>query len=759
MFKKYKNLLSRLIRTKKGVLLLVFLFVGLFAIVRPTQAFIGTGLFDYAMSAMGGLADLGGWAFAIFFSLFLGVGISTALVGVSASLLEWSMSLPVNVMDNALVTSGWEFVLGLVNLFFILILIYIALSYILKMENLGMKKALPNLIIIALLINFSLLLVGIFVDVATFFQNTILDAMGGNVDLAHKTIETLTGGAGRLTSYLAMTLGASMVGLAIPFADIATMIANIGLSLAFLPNIVSGLFITLFNIIVGLIFLFYTVLFIARIIVIWLLAIFAPLAFMSYILPGTRKFFNQWIHTLLSWSFLGIIALFLVMLGLKLAGGVMGEGGLLNVGDWTDLPQYVAFYVFFTVYFVISLLVSKKLAPMGSEIVWRFGGMTANRVGKWATPRAKRWKDVAKLQRQKRTLGAAQRLERIEKTGSQGWQDKLRKGVGLDRMQKWTIKQRGGVDLAEATAMATRRQLIHGQRVKLSAKTRDMDNAGKKALYQGEITKHWQTPKALRSKEKTAALMELLAETDGLKQEHRNSGMFLEACEAGGEVNNAKKNPTRKAVLGKMLQWGTSAERKDGIDKMAPANLDKLSYDAKKSDEIIKEVVGTLRVNLINRLGAQSKEVLEKTQKEINRTLGEAWKNYPSSLQNLNNKALQELKQKLVVLRSFHAPAANLGFPKYGTPKAIKNKIEAIDTKLSSIQRTISKGRTTSESRTKTTSSSPPETAPSSTPSMPRTPSPPRTSPSTEERIKNLEARYSKMGKIKKTIKKVFKKE
>ncbi|MBA7642419.1 hypothetical protein ES703_50112 [subsurface metagenome] len=631
---------------------MVFLFIGLFAIAKPSQAFIGTGLFDYAMSAMGGLADMGGWAFAIFFSLFLGVGISTLLVGTSAHLLEWSMSLQVN-LGNSLVTSGWQFILGLANLFFILIFIYIALSFILRLDTLRMKKALPNLIIIALLINFSLLLVGVFVDVATFFQNTILDVMTEEgKGLTSTTIEALTGGANRLTTYLAITLGASMVGLAIPFADIVTMIATIGLSLAFLPNIVTGFFITFFNIIVALIFLFYTVLFMARVIVIWLLAIFAPLAFMSYILPGTRKFFDQWIHALLSWSFLGIIALFLLMLGLKLIGGTMS--GLTAIGGHEDLPQYIIFYTFFTIYFVISLIISKKLAPMGTEVVWKYGGMAINKGGAWGAQRFKRLTTKAMMRSQQME---ARIREKEEKKIALTRREKMAKWPA-----KWTVRRIGGAELAEPKAMAARRRLVHEERSKLSASIKDMDDKGKQAFLQAEIARHKKRPEKLRNKEKTAALQELLVETKAPMENSRS--LFDEASKAGGK-------PTRDKVLERSLHWGTDSEIDKRINTMNPADIDKLSKEARNNTDVIKKMVETMRIDFVTRLGSQSLEVRKKIQDHIDKTLGEKWRRGGKFE---GERGRKELRFLLGIHNSPTASSQN--WPTYGTPTEIKKKLK-----------------------------------------------------------------------------------
>ena len=365
MFQKIK--IEKL--NKKRFLILFLIFIGLFVVAEPGSAFV----FDPAKAAMSGLAELGGQLFAIFVAFFVALFSSHWLVELSSRLLDWAMTLPVNLMaDNELVEAGWTFIRDLVNLFFALALVAIAMAFILKIESFEIKKSLPRLIIIALLVNFSLLLVGAFIDIATILQNTII---GGAqmAELVHNTTKPLYNVWTEASKAVVGIIIAWTITAAIPYADAVRFIAQALLLTAFLPNFFHWILIIVFNTLIGLIFFLFFFLFLIRIIALWILAIFAPLALMAYILPITQKYFHSWLKAVISWAFLGIIALFLLTLGLRLIHAVMpareeGLAGLILPWGLHDFAEFVIYYFFLLTFLTIAFLVSLKTAPTGAEV-------------------------------------------------------------------------------------------------------------------------------------------------------------------------------------------------------------------------------------------------------------------------------------------------------------------------------------------------------------------------------------------------------
>ena len=169
---------------KISPLILVLLFCGLAIVPKPAFAVFGIGdigLLDLAMMQLDALDFVEGIILRFFYTLFILLIGTEIFVSVAAVLLQWAISLPINLSDsNALVQAGWNFTSGLTNLFFILALLGIALAYIFKAETWGMKKALPQLIIAALLINFSLLFAQIFAGIFQIVSNRKSGSFGFN---------------------------------------------------------------------------------------------------------------------------------------------------------------------------------------------------------------------------------------------------------------------------------------------------------------------------------------------------------------------------------------------------------------------------------------------------------------------------------------------------------------------------------------------------------------------------------------------------
>ena len=145
------------------------------------------------------------------------------LILISANFLEWAITYPIGLgPDNLLVNKGWEITSHLTNMFFILIFVAIAIAYILKLETFGMKKALPKLIIMALLTNFSLLFTKMIVDIGWVTQNAFFNIFfGGNQAFATTALKPLTDNLSKILGFLTTDL-AWFVGFAlIPGLNVA----------------------------------------------------------------------------------------------------------------------------------------------------------------------------------------------------------------------------------------------------------------------------------------------------------------------------------------------------------------------------------------------------------------------------------------------------------------------------------------------------------------------------------------------------------
>lgn len=397
MLQKIKYYLFKIFLTqkKKLVLFSCLVFFGLFVVLQSTDAFV-LNLANVQLDALDFIDNT-----ILKWFVFLGLLAieSITLLMVSANLLDWSSSLPVG-LDNGLVNAGWHFTSGLVNLSFILIFIVIALSYILKVDTFGMKKALPRLIGVAFLINFSLLFVKMFTDMGWIFQGSFRDVFFQGGGFATAAIESLRASSLNLIAVVVGVPMGYLVLALVPYANVAALMAIGTMVLAGGGGVLVGaisqtILVIAFNFILGLIFLVFAALFLIRIAAIWLLAIVAPLAFMAFILPDTKKYFNQWLKALLQWTLLGIIVFFLAGLGIKLFSMVApGTGQEIifpkDLGGWKFFDTFYK-YIFLLIYLIVVLGASKKMVPAGTQAIWNFGEMAMGKGPKWAIGKAREW--------------------------------------------------------------------------------------------------------------------------------------------------------------------------------------------------------------------------------------------------------------------------------------------------------------------------------------------------------------------------------
>ncbi|MDD3614351.1 MAG: hypothetical protein PHF40_01360, partial [Candidatus Pacebacteria bacterium] len=132
-----------------------------FLIVNPSKAdgFLGIG--SFTQKAV--------------FQLLKGVGdviayVASLIIELEAGLL--SLIAQVSVFTKMpVVQTGWEVSRDFANIFFIALLIYVAFCYILRINSKNSQKILVNVIVMAILINFSLMIGGIIIDFSNVFFN------------------------------------------------------------------------------------------------------------------------------------------------------------------------------------------------------------------------------------------------------------------------------------------------------------------------------------------------------------------------------------------------------------------------------------------------------------------------------------------------------------------------------------------------------------------------------------------------------------
>lgn len=200
---------------------------------------------------------------------------------------------------GCVVDAGWLFSRDIVNMLLIVALVIIALATMYRWEGYGFKKALLPLIGVALLVNFSKVIVGVVVDMSTIIMQIFLNEITGMQALATSFSTQGELFLNQLAGLKFLTLSGN---IAFVFKTIILIIFQLG-----------------FAFILGL----FTLIFLARYIALWLITILSPIALAAYIFPSTKKLFNLWREQLVSWSLIGVTAGFFLWLG-KLFTGMLG---------------------------------------------------------------------------------------------------------------------------------------------------------------------------------------------------------------------------------------------------------------------------------------------------------------------------------------------------------------------------------------------------------------------------------------------------
>lgn len=259
-----RNIINKILKNKKTILIASVLFFGVLSVISIAQAATTDtmpGVFAEGISFA--VIVLLGWIFTFIFWI-LGL-ITTLIISVLIQIAQYS-----HFIDVQAVTTGWVMVRDLCNMFFVLILLVIAFATILRVESYNVKKLLPKLIIMAVLINFSKTICGLIID---FSQVIMLTFVSGFADKGEANLVTVL----QIDQY--SSLGGK-------FQSAQAMGAW---------NTVGSMLAALFALIISLIVLIvFVAILVMRLVMIWIYVILSPLAFLMAAFPEGQKYSSQW---------------------------------------------------------------------------------------------------------------------------------------------------------------------------------------------------------------------------------------------------------------------------------------------------------------------------------------------------------------------------------------------------------------------------------------------------------------------------------
>jgi hypothetical protein len=301
---------------------------------------------------------------------------------------------------STFVVQGWGIVRDFCNMFFIFVLLYIAFATILNLHGFKTKEMIINVVIIGLLMNFSLFAAQVIIDtsniLARVFYNsdTIKITAGPN---AANGVTNATGGAvnpdGSLPLSAAIVNKVNPQNLiingrqAVQLTDTVSGQSSIATNTAVTSD--SGLgvgaliLITILAIAINVIgiFVFVSVglVFVARVIGLWLAMILVPLAFFSYTVPAMQDIdmigWKKWWPDTLKLAFVAPVFIFFIYLILEFLNSGLGIAQVPNATGAAFVLGIMVPFIFIMILLLKAKDIAKKMSgTLGESIT---GGISA----------------------------------------------------------------------------------------------------------------------------------------------------------------------------------------------------------------------------------------------------------------------------------------------------------------------------------------------------------------------------------------------
>ncbi len=323
----------------------------------------------------------GGCLVGIFIGIIYGASAQILTLGGLIFDLMLGFSLSHAVLNAPFAQNGWAVTRDLANMLFIFILLFIAIATILQISSYGAKSLLARLVIIALLLNFSLFITRVVVDVSNVTARLFYNGISGGAATANvldgeKTALTASAFSGKNFDAPPKSISVGLIASFNPqkliSVDSFKEWADEGKGMGTLFFIY--LFATGINIVAAWILISIALLFVVRVAVIWFLMAVAPLAFIAMILPNTKSWASRWWSELFSKSFsIAVFLFFLWIIAAFTSSPFLTDTFKTAVSSDVGIFKIVVIVALqFSVLIVMLLIAKKTTTSMAGSI----GGMS-----------------------------------------------------------------------------------------------------------------------------------------------------------------------------------------------------------------------------------------------------------------------------------------------------------------------------------------------------------------------------------------------
>ena len=309
---------------------------------------------DFGCDIMPPGVNIGGCILQVFFILWQASALVATLAGHFLDFFIYYATDSASYI-NTFVSKAWGAVRDVANIFFIIALLYVAIKTILGLNVTDNKKLISAVIIVGLIINFSLFTTKVVIDgsniLAKIFYNNITSTKADSTDAAIEAGGEKSISIGLIDKFNPqnIVMDAYKAGLGLGYAIFLTLLL---------------MAVTLYT---AYIFFSVALLFVARVVSLWISMIFSPIAFASYTVPFEIPGFGhkEWWKGLIENAFLAplfIFFLYIIVMFTEFLTEITKYQSDPSLSDFTSTIRRLMTMIIPFIIIVMLLTKAKKLA-------------------------------------------------------------------------------------------------------------------------------------------------------------------------------------------------------------------------------------------------------------------------------------------------------------------------------------------------------------------------------------------------------------
>ena len=587
------------------------------------------------------LFGLGDIAYSVISEIAFGISyliawIAGVFIGIAAWLVGAILYLNTGIFQSAIVQQGFGATLAVANLGFILGIIVIAIATILRNQTYGIKQILWKLVVMAILVNFGLVImapiVGFANSMTQYFLNCIDPGAGCNAS-ASNGLSTMNGFATKLAGAFNPQVGfltANSSTLSSASAPNLSWQGAFSVSAAdfgkMLVPLFSILFVAVESIIIIIVLLALVFMLLVRYLYIAILAILLPFAWLSWVFPSFKQHWSRWWNEFIRWTFFAPIVVFFLYLAIQTMGAMSQAGGtpsqMFDTYKSNSNVIWGSLASFFTSIFlpvignilnmivmcglsVAGLIVADKMSINGAGAAVKAVETVGNGVGNYAR------KQSAKFGRAAYRGAGGERLTRAMQQGRIG--TTLKKIPVLGKPLGGLVRRGESAVGRGLAAISTNRAMVDEEVQKvpntkeefLNNMEGSMNDQERMAYFRRGTEKNWIKPGMQVDGQEVS---------DYLK---KNKSTFHSYGEDGeGSTEEKARDKSGLTFSEGSLEAKQAASRNAELDKKRQADIGKLQEKAGLSDEDMEFYTGT-KAEEVEKLPEADKNRYEELKKKV----------------------------------------------------------------------------------------------------------------------------------------------